>query len=167
MRVRRVQTIMSRATESQKRPEDDLLGSICSDIAQNLPDALVDMDQVTSIFRIERGNSMNTVLIHELGRFNVLLSQILTTLEDLDGAQKGEILMTERLSTTRLQLLQGYVPDAWLAVSYPTMKPLASYVRNLNLRIKTLQKWVDDEEPPEVFWLPGFFFTNSFLTAIL
>ena len=75
--------------------------------------------------------------------------------------------MTERLSATRLQLLQGYVPDTWLAVSYPTMKPLASYVRNLNLRIKTLQKWVDDELPPEVFWLPGFFFTNSFLTAIL
>ena len=78
---------------------------------------------------------MNTVLTHELGRFNVLLSTILKTLEDLSGAQKGEILMTDRLSTTRIQLLQGYVPDTWLAVSYPTLKPLASYVRNLNLRI--------------------------------
>ena len=47
------------------------------------------------------------------------------------------------------------------------MKPLASYVRDLALRIMTLRQWVNEQKPPEVFWLSGFFFTQSFLTAIL
>ena len=59
------------------------------------------------------------------------------------------------------------MPDTWLELSYPTMKPLASYVRDLALRIETLRQWVNEQKPPEVFWLSGFFFTQSFLTAIL
>ena len=114
-----------------------------------------------------RENSMNTVLTQELIRFNRLLSKILSTLQDLKDAQQGQILMTEQLSQTRLQLIHGFVPDSWLEVSYPTLKPLASYIRDLNLRILTLEKWVLDQKPPEVFWLSGFFFTQSFLTAIL
>lgn len=61
----------------------------------------------------------------------------------------------------------GFVPDLWLEASYPNLKPLASYIIDLNLRIATLKKWVSDQRPPEVFWLSGFFFTQSFLTALL
>lgn len=75
--------------------------------------------------------------------------------------------MTEQLAQSRAQLIKGYVPDAWLEISYPTMKPLASYIRDLALRIETLQQWVTEQKPPTVFWLAGFFFTQSFLTAIL
>ena len=75
--------------------------------------------------------------------------------------------MTEQLSATRVQLIQGFVPDVWIEVSYPSLKPLASYIRDLNLRILTLDKWAKDQAPPQVFWLSGFFFTQSFLTAIL
>lgn len=125
------------------------------------------MEIVTQLFPVVRENSMNTVLTQELIRFNNLLNKILTTMEDLKLAQKGAILMTEQLSVTRVQLIQGFVPDAWIEVSYPSLKPLASYIRDLNLRILTLEKWVRDQRPPVVFWLSGFFFTQSFLTAIL
>ena len=54
-----------------------------------LPKKLVDMDEVTVLFPVSRRNSMNTVLTHELIRFNRLLSRILTTLEDLRLAQLG------------------------------------------------------------------------------
>ena len=39
---------MSRATDEVKKPEDELLDTICSDITANLPSALVDMELVTS-----------------------------------------------------------------------------------------------------------------------
>ena len=125
------------------------------------------MDEVQLRFPVIRENSMNTVLTQEAIRFNNLLNKILMTLDDLKAAQKGSILMTEQLSATRIQLIQGFVPDTWIEVSYPSLKPLASYIRDLNLRILTLEKWVKDQAPPEVFWLSGFFFTQSFLTAIL
>lgn len=79
----------------------------------------------------------------------------------------GQILMTEQLAETKQSLILGFVPDSWKELSYPNLKPLASYVLDLSLRIKTLQQWVREEKPPEVFWLSGFFFTQSFLTAIL
>lgn len=63
-----------------------------------LPKKLIDMDEVTVLFPVSRENSMNTVLTHELIRFNRLLSRILTTLEDLRLAQLGQILTTEQLS---------------------------------------------------------------------
>lgn len=30
-----------------------------------------------------------------------------------------------------------------------------------------MERWVNEQKQPEVFWLSGFFFTQSFLTAIL
>lgn len=44
------------------------------------------MDEVQVLFPVVRENSMNTVLTHELMRFNRLLSKILTTLDDLRAA---------------------------------------------------------------------------------
>mmetsp|Transcript_5462 Transcript_5462/g.6714 ORF Transcript_5462/g.6714 Transcript_5462/m.6714 type:complete len:163 (-) Transcript_5462:1214-1702(-) len=101
-RLNKVKTIMTRAKDEQKRPEDEMMSAIINDITLILPNKLVDMDEVTVLFPVVRENSMNTVLTHELMRFNRLLSKILTTLDDLRAAQRGQILMTEQLLTTRV-----------------------------------------------------------------
>ena len=77
------------------------------------------------------------------------------------------MLITEELQQARLQIIRGTIPALWRPASYPSLKPLGSYIRDLALRIKTLKEWVRAEKPPAVFWLSGFFFTQSFLTAIL
>ena len=61
----------------------------------------------------------------------------------------------------------GVMPKQWAKVSYPTMRSLASFIKDLNQRMRMLKQWIESGEAPAVFWLPGFYFPHSFLTAIL
>ena len=72
--------------------------------------------------------------------------------------------MTQELERLADSLLNGQVPQMWKAVSYPTLKPLSSYVADLVARISFLSSWIDDGQP-RVYWISGFFFTQSFLTG--
>jgi dynein heavy chain len=83
---------------------------------------------------------------------------------ELQKAVKGLIVMSAELELCGRTLVIGQVPAMWIAKSYPSRKPLASYVTDLIERVAFLQNWITNGMPI-VYWLSVFFFTQSFLTG--
>lgn len=63
-------------------------------------------------------------------------------------------------------LLKGLVPDLWKKSSYPSLKPLGSYIADFVKRLKYYQNWIDNDIP-KCHWISDFYFTQTFLTATL
>jgi dynein heavy chain, axonemal len=62
-------------------------------------------------------------------------------------------------------LLAGKVPPHWLK-TYPSLKPLGSWTRDLLQRVDQLARWAEGTYPL-YYWLSGFTYPTAFLTAVL
>lgn len=51
--------------------------------------------------------------------------------------------------------------------AYPSLKPLASWTRDLVQRVEHFEKWASTAHPPIIFWMSAFTFPTGFLTAVL
>jgi dynein heavy chain len=72
-------------------------------------------------------------------------------------ALKGEIVMSEELEKMANSIFDNLVPKTWQSVGFLSLKPLASWIQDLNDRINFLTTWIN-EGTPKVFWISGFFF---------
>ncbi|GLC77190.1 hypothetical protein PLESTF_001896200 [Pleodorina starrii] len=139
------------------------LRSITAEILAKVP-ADFDLETASNKYPVTYLESMNTVLVQELGRVNTLLRVIRVSLEELTRALRGEVVMSSELERVVHALNAGKVPELWLAKSFPSLKPLGPYIKELLERIQFFDSWLHDG-PPVVFWISGFFFTQAFLTG--
>jgi len=107
---------------------------------------------------------MNTVLTQELDRFNGLIRTVIGSLNNLKKAIKGEVLLSAELEAALNSLKDGAVPAMWIKKSFPSLKPLGGYIKDLLDRLQWFQEWTDKGIPP-VMWITRFFFTQGFLTG--
>uniref|UniRef100_A0A8C4W100 Dynein axonemal heavy chain 1 n=1 Tax=Gopherus evgoodei TaxID=1825980 RepID=A0A8C4W100_9SAUR len=135
------------------------------DILKKVPDP-IHLQEVILKYPVLYEESMNTVLVQEVIRYNRLLEVIAQTLQDLLKALKGLVVMSSQLELMANSLFNNIVPELWNAKAYPSLKPLASWVNDLLQRIDFLQRWITKGIPP-VFWISGFFFPQAFLTGTL
>jgi dynein heavy chain len=112
-------------------------------------------------------NSLNTVLLQEIQRFNKLTGKIRESTVALLSALKGESILTQELDAQATAFARGLIPTSWKPFSYPTEKNvLGHYISDLAKRLQIIDQWMQ-AGPPTLHWLGGYFFPQCFLTAVL
>jgi len=66
--------------------------------------------------------------------------------------------MTSVLDNVAESMQLNVIPAYWKSKSYPSLKSLVGYWKDLGDRISMFKNWIDNGTPV-IFWLPGFYFT--------
>lgn len=156
---------LPRQTSGGGKSSQEMIEELASDILTKIP-ADFNLEECQNKFPVRYEESMNTVLNQELIRFNRLTRVIRHSLQDIRKAIKGVIVMSSELEDVFDSMMVGKVPAMWQAKSYPSLKPLGSYITDLLARLSFFKEWIYGGTP-SVFWISGFYFTQSFLTGVL
>jgi dynein heavy chain len=157
--------LLPRTTSFEGMTPDQIITQKCASVLGLIPPPF-EVESIQKRFPVSYENSMNSVLLQELFKYNKLIEKVTTSLRQLQKAIEGLVMMSEELDEVYGKMINNKVPDAWHAQAYPSVKPLMSWVHNFVDRLKFIQEWVDRGQPSR-FWISGFFFTQSFLTGIM
>ncbi|XP_036594745.1 dynein heavy chain 1, axonemal [Trichosurus vulpecula] len=157
--------LQPKSTSTGGQSREEIVEDVAGTILLKIPDP-IDVHQVMVKYPVLYEESMNTVLVQEVIRYNKLLAVITESLKDVLKALKGLVVMSLQLELMSTSLYNNAVPEIWKGKAYPSLKPLSSWVMDLLQRIDFVEKWIQNGIPP-VFWISGFFFPQAFLTGTL
>jgi len=147
------------------KSREEIMEEAAKDILSKVPKP-VPIGPVMEKYPVMYEQSMNTVLVQEVIRYNKLLKVLHSSLNDMLKALKGLVVMSQALEDMSTSLFNNMVPGMWAGKAYPSLKPLASWVLDLVERMEFIQDWIDNGIPA-IFWISGFFFPQAFLTGTL
>ncbi|XP_074081620.1 dynein axonemal heavy chain 2 isoform X1 [Macrotis lagotis] len=143
--------------------EDKVL-ELAADVKQKIPET-IDYEVTRNLLALDP-SPLNVVLLQEIQRYNKLMETILYSLIELEKGIHGLVVMSTSLEEIFNSIFDARVPHLW-EKAYPSQKPLASWTRDLALRVEQFATWAGRARPPVIFWLSGFTFPTGFLTAVL
>ena len=59
-----------------------------------------------------------------------------SSMKTIQKAIKGLVVMSEELERVYQSFLNNHVPDLWSSSAYPSLKPLSTWVKDLQLRVE-------------------------------
>ncbi|XP_053147968.1 dynein axonemal heavy chain 6 isoform X2 [Hemicordylus capensis] len=157
------------SAQGSGKSNDEIVQELASTILAKIPEKL-DMDTAAETLFVKddkgRVDSLTTVLGQEVDRFNSLLKLLKISLETLNKAIAGFVVMSEEMERVHHSFLNNQVPALWANAAYPSLKPLGGWVKDLLLRTAFVDFWLKRGKPKS-FWISGFFFPQGFLTGTL
>lgn len=158
-----VLSVQPRQSSGAGKSREEVINEISQSIFDKTPNPF-DYDDVMEKYPTNYNESMNTVLAQEVIRYNKLLKVMKRDLPLVQKGLKGEVVMTEALDSLATSLFNNQVPDAFSKVGPLSLKPLGSWIADINDRVDFINKWIA-EGMPAAFWLSGLFFPQAFFTG--
>ncbi|XP_052086994.1 dynein axonemal heavy chain 1-like isoform X4 [Mytilus californianus] len=147
------------------KSREEVMEDSAKDILGRVPKP-IDINIVVEKYPVLYEQSMNTVLTQEVIRYNRLLESIHGSLQSLLKALKGLVVLSQELEMMANSLYDNSVPNMWAKKAYPSLKPLAQWVTDLEMRMQFIHNWIEHGNPT-CYWISGFFFPQAFLTGTL
>ena len=158
-----IMALSPKAVEAGNESVEDKVLSICSELLEKIPEPFNEAE-IKQKWHYDN-SSIKVVLVQEISRYNKLLSYVRNCINQLEKGIKGLVVISEELELQMDSLFQNKVPEAW-KFAYPSLKPLASWVRDLQSRIAQLRTW-SNSTAPTIFWISGLTYPTGFTTALL
>lgn len=143
----------------------DPLERQCTDLLQITPEPFSMRHVKEKLDPRSDPDPLKTVLYQELDRYNRLLATVRRTLATIVKVTHGTAMVTAELEEVMLALSQLKVPKLW-GSTYPSQKPLGTWMRDLMMRVEFFTGWVEDSLPT-CWWIPAMTYPTGFLTAVL
>eukprot|EP00753_Platysulcus_tardus_P011840 PLAT3317.20.p2 GENE.PLAT3317.20~~PLAT3317.20.p2 ORF type:complete len:2180 (+),score=1477.97 PLAT3317.20:1402-7941(+) len=166
------------STLLQLQPRDDggsgagastqhLAENVLNEILEHFSDTHFDLEDIEASIADDRG-PFQSVFLQECEAMNLLLVEMVRSLTELNMGLAGELTISDAMDELINALYMNAVPAGWAALAWPSLRPLSSWLTDLQARIDQLMDWVASPyEIPRVTWLSGLVNPQSFLTAIL
>jgi len=150
---------------------DEIVMEMSNDFLSKLPKKLNLKEGTAETFsKMADGspNPLSIFLTHEMSKFNGLIDAMSGMLREMVRAIKGLVVMSAQLDDAYGKFMFQQVPTPWgeAGRGYPSLKPLASWFKDLVERVTFMNNWLT-KAPPASFWIPAFFFPQGFLTSAL
>jgi len=133
-------------------------------LGDKLPKSL-DVRHLKMKMKMQADDPLVTVLIQEVQRYNILLDIMAVLIKDLADGIKGKNVITDALEKMMKDLSDNRVPIEW-SHSYFSLKPLASWFKDLIDRYDFFTEWASKGQPP-VFMIGYFTYPTGFTTSLL
>jgi len=143
---------------------------VASQLRQDILDAFGDKKFDTEDVQrsLDEQGPYQNVFLQEMELINRVLTEMARSLKELGLGFAGELTMTDHMENLMTCLFLDKQPPLWSKVAWPSKRPLATWLFDLNKRLQQLDEWQQNPmEIPKVTWLSGLITPQSFLTAIM
>ncbi|KRX01956.1 hypothetical protein PPERSA_07601 [Pseudocohnilembus persalinus] len=110
--------------------------------------------------------SVQSFIYQDIIRYNKLLKIINNSFQIIQEAIEGTKAMDDNIEQIMEAIYDFKLPQIFKKYAYPSNKQLGSWFDDLKQKLKHVKDWIENGKP-KIFWIGQFFYTQSFLTAIL